>query len=134
MAAEERRVWILGVVAVLGYAAYWVAVAGGADYRAAMGWAIGGAVVAGIAAHLVAAAIWREDAPEKDQRDREIDRFGEHIGQSMLVVGGVAALALALAEASYFSIANVIYAAFVLSAVLGATAKIFAYRRGFHPW
>jgi hypothetical protein len=41
---------------------------------------------------------------------------------------------LALFEARYFWIANVIYLAFVLSAILGSTAKIFAYRRGFHPW
>ncbi|MBB4691157.1 hypothetical protein [Paractinoplanes abujensis] len=69
-----------------------------------------------------------------DQRDREIGRFGDHIGQSLVVAGAVAAMVMALFEARYFWIANVIYLAFVLSAVLGSTAKIFAYRRGFHPW
>ena len=134
MGAEERRVWILGIVAVLGYAAYWIAVGAGASYRPAMLWTIGAAIVAGIAGHITAVAIWPEGANQKDQRDREIDRFGQAIGQSMLVIGGVVALALALAETSYFWIANTIYLAFVLSAVLGATAKLFAYRRGFHPW
>ena len=69
-----------------------------------------------------------------DQRDREIDRFGDHIGQSFVVVGGTTALLLALLEVDYFWIANAIYLCFVLSALLGSTAKIFAYRKGFHPW
>ncbi|GLY94299.1 hypothetical protein [Actinoplanes sp. NBRC 103695] len=134
MGAEERRVWILGIVAVLGYAAYWIAVGAGAGYRPAMLWTIGAAIAAGIAGHVAAVAIWPEGANQKDQRDREIDRFGQAVGQSMLVIGGVAALALALAETSYFWIANTIYLAFVLSAVLGSTTKLVAYRRGFHPW
>jgi hypothetical protein len=134
MGAEERRVWILGGVAVLGYAAYLIAVAAGASYRPVMLWTIGAGIVAGIVLHIVASAIWREDAGAKDQRDREIDRFGQHVGQSMLVVGGVAALAMALAQWSYSWIANTIYLAFVLSAVLGSAAKIVAYRRGFHSW
>jgi hypothetical protein len=60
--------------------------------------------------------------------------FGEYAGRSLVVTGAVEALAMALAEWSYFWIANVLYLAFVLSAVLGSMAKIFAYRQGFHPW
>ncbi|MFG1603902.1 hypothetical protein [Actinoplanes sp. NPDC049265] len=134
MGAEERRVWILGGVAVLGYAAYWIAVAGGVSYRVAMPWTVGAAILAGIVLHIAATAIWREDANQKDQRDREIARFGQAIGQSMLVIGAVVALALSLTEAPYFWIANTLYAGFVLSAVLQSTAQLFAYRRGFHPW
>lgn len=50
------------------------------------------------------------------------------------MIGALAALVLALAEADHFWIANVIYLAFALSAVLGSVAKIFAYRRGFQSW
>ncbi|MFF5083736.1 hypothetical protein ACFY36_42370 [Actinoplanes sp. NPDC000266] len=71
---------------------------------------------------------------QTDQRDREIGRFGDHIGQSLVVAGAVTAMLLAFAEVRHFWIANVIYLSFVLSAVLGSTARIFAYRRGFHPW
>jgi hypothetical protein len=46
----------------------------------------------------------------------------------------VAALLMAMAEWDHFWIANVIYLAFVLSAILGSVAKIVAYRRGFQPW
>lgn len=132
--SEERRVWILGMVAVVGYAGYLAAVAAGASYKVAMLWTIGGGIVAGIVVSIAAALIWREGAGEKDQRDREIDRFGDYVGQSMLVIGGVVALALALAEWSYFWIANTLYLAFVLSALLSSIAKIVAYRRGFHAW
>jgi hypothetical protein len=55
-------------------------------------------------------------------------------GRSFVVVGGVAALLLAMTAADHFWIANVIYLTFVLSAVLGSVAKIVAYRRGFQPW
>lgn len=75
-----------------------------------------------------------QEAGKKDQRDREIYRFGEYIGQSFVVMGGVAALLMAMAEWDHFWIANVIYLAFVLSAMLGSVAKIVAYRRGFQPW
>jgi cell division protein FtsW (lipid II flippase) len=73
-------------------------------------------------------------AYKMDQRDREINRFGEYIGQSFVVIGGVAALILSMAEFDHFWIANAVYLAFVLSALLGSTAKVIAYRRGFQPW
>jgi len=41
---------------------------------------------------------------------------------------------MAMAEFDYFWIANVIYLMFVLSSLLGSTAKIIAYRGGFQPW
>src|SRR3954447_24339887 len=34
----------------------------------------------------------------QDERDREIGRFGDNVGQSFVVLGGVAALILALAQ------------------------------------
>lgn len=53
----------------------------------------------------------------------------------VLAVGSYAAyLIMAMATLDYFWIANVIYLAFVLSAVLGSVAKVIAYRRGFQPW
>ena len=48
--------------------------------------------------------------------------------------GAVAALAMSMAELDHFWIANVIYLAFGLSALLGYFAKIAAYRRGFQQW
>jgi NADH:ubiquinone oxidoreductase subunit 6 (subunit J) len=135
-------VWIEGIVAVVAYAAYVVVVLGRAGgeplsevaYAAPLLWTIGGAILAGIVLNIAAAIVAPEGANEKDQRDREINRIGEHIGQSFVVIGGVAALGMALVEWAPFWIANVIYLCFVLSAVVGAVAKVVAYRRGFQSW
>lgn len=139
---EEKRAWIMVVVTVFGYAAYLIVVLGRAGsgplvdipYVAALLWTIGAAIAASIVLHIAAAAASPRDAGRKDQRDREIGRFGEHIGQSFVVIGGVAALVMAMAELDHFWIANTVYLAFVLSSLLGSIAKIAAYRWGFQTW
>ncbi len=130
------------VVSVLAYASYLITVlgrAGGAPlvevpYAAALLWTVGGAIVAAIVLHVVVSVVSPEGANQKDQRDREIGWFGERIGQSFVVVGGVAALLMSLAQLPHFWIANAVYLAFVLSAVLGSVARILAYRRGLPQW
>ncbi|WP_433666201.1 hypothetical protein ACQP06_20965 [Nocardia sp. CA-136227] len=102
-------------------------------YVSPMLWAIGGSVAASIVAG-IAVAIGSRDRDRRDDRDREIDLRGAHIGQAFVVLGAVAALVLALANGDRFWIANVIYLGFTLSAVVGATAKLVAYRRGMWPW
>lgn len=142
MSFEEKRAWIFLLVAIGGYATYLGVILGRADaspvtemaYAATLLWSIGAAIVASIALVAVAAFVSAEGVNHKDQRDREIHRFGEYVGQSFVILGGVVALGMALAEWDHFWIANAIYAAFVLSAILGSVAKIVAYRRGFQPW
>ncbi|MFI7576617.1 hypothetical protein [Micromonospora sp. NPDC049497] len=142
MAFEEKRAWAMGLVAVAGYAAYVVLVLGragdgpltGTPYAGTLLWTVGAAIVASIVAHVGIAAASGEEAGVTDQRDREIGRVGEHIGQSFVIVGAVAALLMALARWDHFWIANVLYLGFVLSAVLGSVARIVAYRRGFQSW
>ncbi|RZU73610.1 hypothetical protein EV384_2025 [Micromonospora kangleipakensis] len=142
MAFEEKRAWIMALVAVAGYAAYVMVVLGRADgdpladvsYAGPLLATVAAAIVASIALNIVVSIVSPEGANEKDQRDREIHRLGEYIGQSFVIVGGVAALAMALADWDQFWIANVIYLCFVLSAVVGSVAKIVAYRRGFQSW
>lgn len=141
MAFEEKRAWIMVVVSVVAYAVYLAMVLGRAGtvplvevpYVSPLLWTVGGAIVTAIVLNIVA-SIAARDGDQSDQRDREISRFGEHIGQAFVVLGAVAALVMAMAGVDRFWIANVIYLAFVLSAVLGSVARIFAYRRGFQPW
>lgn len=71
------------------------------------------------------------DVVRSDERDHEIGRFGDNVGQSMLVIGGGVALVLAMAEADHFWIANTLFLAFTLAGILEAAAKLEAYRRGF---
>jgi cell division protein FtsW (lipid II flippase) len=142
MPYEEKSAWVMGVLAVGTYTGYLVVILGRAEdtplvdvpYVAALLWALGVSIAASIVLHMLIGMFWSKDAYKKDQRDREINRFGEHIGQSFVVIGGVAALGMSMAELDHFWIANAVYLAFVLSAILGSTAKIVAYRRGFQSW
>ena len=94
-------------------------------------WTAGGGIVGTILCNIVVAIIWPRECAKKDIRDRQIDRFGDYIGQSFLCIGGLAALILAMFEANRFWIANAIYLSFTLSSLLGSIAKIGAYRWGF---
>jgi hypothetical protein len=142
MAFQEKRAWVMALVSVGAYAAYLVAVLAGrvtaalsdSPYGAALLWTVGAAIVANVVLQIPLAMASPGDAGAKDERDREINRFGEYVGQSFVVIGGVAGLILAMAEADHFWIANAIYLAFVLSAVLSSIAKIAAYRWGFQTW
>ncbi|MFI1466788.1 hypothetical protein [Streptomyces wuyuanensis] len=142
MAFEEKRAWVMGVVAVAAYATYLAVVLGRADgvalaevpYASVLLWSVGAAIAVTIALHIAIALASPGEADVKDERDRAITRFGELTGQSFVVLGGVVALVLAMAEADHFWIANTVYLAFVLSAVLGSVARIGAYRWGFQPW
>jgi membrane-associated protease RseP (regulator of RpoE activity) len=141
VAAEEKRAWIMALVAIVGYSTYLIVVlttaAGGplerAPYVPVLVWTIVGAILGGILVN-IAVAIASGEKARTDQRDREINRLGEHIGQSFVILGAVLAMIFAIAGLAAFWIANVIYLAFVLSAILGSVAKIIAYRRGFQTW
>lgn len=142
MSFEEKSAWIMGVVAAVSYAAYLAVVLGLAvsaplpevPYVAPLLWTVGASILASIVLHAVLRMLSGKGAGLKDQRDKEIYRFGEYVGQSFLVLGGVAALVMAMAQVAHFWIANAIYLAFFLSAILGSVAKVVAYRRGFQPW
>lgn len=140
---EEKGVWILLTVAVGAYAVYLFLILGGSpevplterEFAIPMLWTIGGAIVAGIVLTILTGIITgiisrRGDVDKKDARDRQIEHFGERVGQSFVVIGGVGALLLAMVEAPYFWIANALYLGFVLSGILGGIAKLVAYRRG----
>nr|WSX53474.1 hypothetical protein OG409_33860 [Streptomyces sp. NBC_00974] len=142
MAFQEKRAWIMGLVAVAGYAVYLALVLGRADglplarvpYVAPLLWTVGGAIAASILLNVAVAAASPGEADAKDQRDKEIGRVGELAGQSFLVIGAVAALILSMAGADRFWISNAIYLGFVLSAVLASVVKLAAYRWGFQSW
>ena len=138
MSAEERRTWISVVVGAVGplvYLAYILAKVPGTDVSTiayvrpmltAIGIGIGVAVVIGI----VAALLSPKDASRADERDREINRRGEHVGFYVMSIAAIAPLVLAMAEVEQFWIAHTLYLAFVLAAVTSAVVKLVAYRRG----
>jgi hypothetical protein len=139
MTFTERHTWIFGVTTLVSYVAYLAVILGRAQgtplvevaYVRPMLWSIGGVIVATIVFSILAGLSWGRDGGQKDDRDREIHRFGEYVGTSFLVLGGAAALFLSMAEVAHFWIANAVYLCFALSSLLGSVTKIIAYRRGF---
>lgn len=147
MSSEERGQWVYLIAIVLTYGAYAAIVLGQADggpltdvdYVPVMLAAIGigivlaivGRIVVEIAGGIAAEMAGHDEGHEADIRDRDIGRFGEYFAGTVLGLGMVVPFVLTLAESDYFWIANAMYLAFVLSAVVGAVVKLVAYRRGF---
>jgi hypothetical protein len=142
MAHDDKRAWILLVVTVVAYGAYAFVVPRRADgvalmdvpYAAPLLWSIGLAIGASIVLDVVTSVGSPRNENRKDLRDKEISRVGDYTGQSLLVIGALAALGLNLAEVDYFWIANTIYLGFLLSAMLGSITRIAGYRVGFQQW
>jgi hypothetical protein len=142
MTKDELRAWTGLILTLIVASAYVAVVLGRAQddplseisYAAPMLWSIGIGIVAAILVEILLVILIPSARAEGDERDREINRFGEYTGQSLVIVGGLVALVLALLEADYFWIANALYLAFVLSAVLSSVAKIVAYRKGVPTW
>jgi hypothetical protein len=142
MAVEEKRAWIMLVVTVVAYAVYVAVVlrAAGdgrlvdAPYVWAMIGTVSGAILVSTVLHIAVSLAATRDDTRLDQRDKEIGRFGDHVGNSLVVIGALAALVMAMVEWDHFWIANGVYLCFALSGVLGPMARIAAYRRGFPAW
>jgi hypothetical protein len=141
MSFEEKNSWAFLFIAVTGYTVYLVLLFGAAvggpvwevDYAPFLFWTIGGAIVAGIVLGILLGMVTRQ-RDRGDQRDREINAFGERIGNSFIVIGALAGMLFAVFQVDYFWIANVIYLCFVLSALLSSVAKLVAYRKGLPTW
>jgi len=96
--------------------------------------AIAGFVVANVLGNIVAAASNPREADRNDERDREIDRFGERVGNWLIVAGSITALVLAMAMADQFWIANAIFIGGIAGALLSSVTKIAAYHGPFQRW
>jgi hypothetical protein len=141
MSFDEKNAWVFGGIAIAGYVTYLVllftAAGGGAldeaPYVAPMVGTILGAIGAGIVGGIVV-GMTNPKETKSDRRDKQISWFGERIGNSFVIAGGLAALLLCFVEAPHFWIANVIYLGFVLSAILSTVVRLVAYRRGLREW
>ncbi|MFE6257394.1 hypothetical protein [Agromyces sp. NPDC057865] len=143
MSYEEKGTWVYLVIAVVGYTVYLSLLLpqliGGVpvadvDYVPIMLWTIGGAIVVTIVLRILVEIVFPSESTRGDIRDKEIDRLGTRVGSSFVVIGALGALVLAMLEADWFWIANVIYLCFVLSALLESITRLVAYRRGVPTW
>ncbi|TBN56227.1 hypothetical protein EYE40_01790 [Glaciihabitans arcticus] len=133
----EKNIWIYGVLAVVIPAVYAVIVLGQVgstpveeiEYVIPLITAIAAAIVLAIIGNIIVAIASPKGAGINDERDRGISRTGELVGYYSLSAGVLVALGLVMAEAPHFWVAQTIYAAFILSAILSTIIKIVAYRR-----
>jgi hypothetical protein len=95
---------------------------------------IAGFVVANILGNVVAAATNPGEAEKNDQRDREIDHFGERVGNWLIIAGSIIALVLAMTTADHFWIANAIFLGGMAAALVSSVTKIAAYHGPFQRW
>ena len=133
----EKNLWIYGLLAVVIPAVYAVLVlgqlpatpVGEIEYVIPLLVAIGAAIVLAVVGSIVLSIASPKTAGLSDERDASIGRTGELVGYYSLSVGVLVALGLVMIEAQPFWIAQAIYGAFVLSAILSTIVKIAAYRR-----
>jgi hypothetical protein len=160
MSWEEKSAWIQGVLGTLVPVVYFVNVLGQARNTAVteiayqqpllitigvmIGLFVAAYIVAYVAAYVgtyVRAEIAQPGAgdkldPEKlkvdktDERDKEINRFGEYVGLTVLSVCMLVPFGLAMTDRETFWIANAMFGAFVVSGLVSAVVKIVTYRRG----
>jgi hypothetical protein len=139
MSYEEKGTLVYLVVSVLTYLGYVVVVltrAGGGpvaevSYVAPLLWSIGISMGLAVVGRIALEVAKPSDSHKPDARDRDINRFGEHVAGIVLGGGMLLPFGLALTQAPHFWIANAIYAVFTVWAVFGAAVKLVAYRRGF---
>ena len=142
MSNEEKGQWVYLVAFGVTYGAYFVITLGqlgqtapaDIDYVPTMLWAIGIGIALAIVGRMAVEIVSRisdeiaghDDGPVAG----DIGRFGEFVAGSVLGVGMVVPFVLTLAEFDYFWIANAMYFAFALAALIGTVVKVVAYRRG----
>jgi hypothetical protein len=139
MTYEEKGAWVYLVVSLGVYVGYLVTILRRAtgipvsevSYVSPMLWSIGISIGLAIVARIIVEILRPSDSYQSDARDKDINRLGDRIGGGVLSLAMLVPFGLTLAEAAYFWIANAIYAAFVLMALVGTTARLIAYRRGF---
>ncbi|WP_137846168.1 hypothetical protein [Microbacterium sp. 2FI] len=142
MAYEERNIWaslIVGIVGTIVYTIILLQAAGGGpvsdvDWVPIMLWMIGasivGAIVVSILWGIVAGIRHPDEVGTSDQRDRDIARMGNRVGESFLVIAGLGVIVLCMFEVDWFWIANTMYYGFAVSTIVGGIASVIAYRRG----
>lgn len=138
MSYAEKGTWVYGLVSLLVWAGYVVTVTNRADggpltevpYVAPLLWAVGLSILANVLGRVLVEVVRPSESSLADERDRDIERRGEHVAGIVLGAAVVGPLVLALTQAPHFWIANAIYTAYVISAVVGSAVKAAAYRRG----
>jgi hypothetical protein len=139
MSFEEKGRWVYVVIAVALPTIYFASILGQLpnaavseiEYQGPLLAAIGATIVLAILGMIGIGIASPNEAGKSDQRDRDVHRFGEYVGGTLLAVGMIVPFGLAISEAPHFWIANAMYLVFALSGLVGTAVKLAIYRRGF---
>jgi hypothetical protein len=139
MSFEEKGAWAYAVIALALATIYFATILGQLqtaavteiDYQGRLLAAVGATIALTIVSMIGIGIASPAEAGKSDQRDKEINRFGEYIGGTALGIGMIVPFGLALAGIAQFWIANAMYLVFVVAGLVGTAVKLIAYRRGF---
>jgi hypothetical protein len=139
MSFSEKSIWISSTITLMSYVIYWLIILNRAHstpitevaYGGVMLASFGAAIVAAIVGHIAVVALSPKEADKKDQRDRDINRYGDAIGYYVLSLAVLMVLILTITNAPHFWIANATHFSCVVATLWNSTVKILAYRRGF---
>ena len=139
MSFQEKSTWVMLTVIAAVYGWYFTSILGEINsgvavtaiaYKGAMLGTVVAVIVLAVTGTILMTIASRGDHAS-DERDRDINRFGEYIGGYVLAVGALAALGLTMIELEHFWIANTILLTLVLSELVSGFTKALSYRRGF---
>lgn len=139
MTFQEKSTWVMLVLVALVYGTYFVVVmvdvaaipeAREIAYRGMMLATVVVLTLLAAGTHIVMAIASPRDADMTDERDREINRFGQYVGGFVLAGAVLVGLALAVFEVDHFWIANALLAGLVSSELVAGATKVVLYRRG----
>jgi len=139
MSFEEKNQWAYGLAALVVGSVYfsWLGgqIASAADvadidYVRTLLWAIGAGIIVNILFGMFARGSNPKEADQTDERDRNVGRFADQISGISFAILVLGPFTLAVLDAGTFWIANSIYAAYVLTAIIGAVARSVIYRKG----
>ena len=137
MSFKEKSTVVLLAVFVIVYGAYFAIVlteaastpAGQIEYQGLLVGMVIVLVILIAAGHIVIAVASPEEADLEDERDKLIELRGDRAGGIVVTIGALVGLALAMAEAEWFWIAQVLLAGIVVGEVLKFSLMLVTYRR-----
>lgn len=141
MTYSERNTWAQLASTVVVLAVYIPIVVGLASSGAPTGWTwlapmlvvIGLGILLSIIGSIVwniAAGIRRGIDTATDERDRHISHIADRVGQAFLVIAALIAIVLCAMQVAPFWIAQVLFAGFAVSALVGGVTSVILYRAG----
>lgn len=138
MSFREKSAWMMVVTLVVAYGWYLTTVIGqfgggsvaGIDYQRTAVVAAIAVVVLAAMSHIVLAAGGQARSKQSHSGAAAIKRYARSTGGVVISAAAVLGMALAMVEADYFWIANVILAGLVVAELTSAGSEILIYRRG----